>query len=221
MSPFFQCPSCGTSYLSTETPQQCITCGKELAGADVPLAEEIAPDPTESISSGPAEIGNPPKFPKTVIVAGTSWCTLGVLILIGTILGFLVCLPIFAAALSGRPVPVCFGVFFLLVLLFGAAIGIGFLKCGAQSLSGEARNMAANGLGSILIGLLGIPVELVVYVNRESMAEANKIPVQEIENICMWHLSIELAFILSGVLALCGHKAYRNWRSYQQKRLRP
>jgi hypothetical protein len=53
-------------------------------------------------------------------------------------------------------------------------------------------------------------------MNRESLADSNRISVQEIVEVFLWHTAIDLLLFLAGGLALNGRKSYSEWRAKQR-----
>lgn len=150
----------------------------------------------------------PAPFPLGVRLAGVVWIGFGVLSLINLAVSFAV-----AGGNRGPGATPGSGA-------CGALIGVVFLACGYQTVTGTAKDTRGNGIGSIVFGLLQLLVGGAIAVLGVGGANANPgnpanggpplAGVMLITGAVVAAMGV--AMITAGVLALVGRRAYLDWR---------
>ena len=88
--------------------------------------------------------------------------------------------------------------------IFALAISVAFVIAGIQTISGKARDVLGNGIGSIVLGGLGLLALLFVAFSFRGLA---------IGVILLIGMLNTGGLVLAGVLALTGRSGYREWRA--------
>lgn len=147
-----------------------------------------------------------PAFPIAVKLAGIAWIGFGAVEWIAVIL---------ALAQSGanqgaggRPQP--------LTPCCPGLVGLAFLVCGYQTVTGKTKDTLGNSIGSILLGLLQLAVGVAIGLfgvaanNRNNDGGLMGAVLAAILGL------LGAGLIAAGVLALVGRSAYRDWRRSQK-----
>jgi hypothetical protein len=151
--------------------------------------------------------------PRVVVVAGYICCAFGGLFLLSRVADFTIskALDIPAAGPQGGVLP----------LAFGAVIGLMFLSSGVLTVQGKAKNLAGNGVFSLVIGLLCCVVNFPSFLRVLALSSGEE---PQPEGYPDWLLPVMLfigsasvvmglALMLAGVLMLTGRNAYEAWRT--------
>lgn len=143
-----------------------------------------------------------PAYPWIVTMAGVIWISFGGLVLLST--------PVFLAAM-GKPAGLrAYGSGAFVVCVFAAlSIGAGFIYIGVEAIRGNASDMLADGIGSLILGVLSVGsalLELQISTSARDFKLAIMLP-------C---LVMAGGFMAAGILALGGRKDYKAWRKAQQ-----
>jgi hypothetical protein len=162
---------------------------------------------------------NEPPFPTKVTVAGIAWIVFGGLIVVNILI-----LLVLLAANTGGGGPgerdrtsEFIGVGLCLSILLGL-FAAGFIFVGVQSVRGTAPGTVANGVGSIIFGLLNF-IPLVALLVRASAPGRFPPSVTEyIQGAISFFFG--MALIAVGILALVGSPEYKVWRQFQKAKER-
>lgn len=142
-------------------------------------------------------------------IAGVIWIGAGALSLINMVITF-------AQQGGGNAAPgtnpasgVCAGL-----------IGLAFLVCGYQTVTGQASDTRGNGIGSILLGLLQFLIGGAILAlggagvaaNANAGNPNNAAPAGVVVVIGLMIVAVGLVMITAGVLALIGRTAYLEWK---------
>jgi hypothetical protein len=154
---------------------------------------------------------SPPRFPGIVMAAGVIWIGGGSLALISA-MGNLALLGANQGAnqqAGGAPGAIGGG-------CCSGLVGIAFLVCGFQTVTGKSSDTLGNGIGSLVLGLLALLIAagtvfggFVLLGNQNAPGQAlaaGIIVAAGLFGLC------GAALILAGILALVGRSAYREWR---------
>ena len=85
--------------------------------------------------------------------------------------------------------------------LIGLAISVAFIVAGVQTISGRAKDVLGNGIGSIVLGGLG----LVLIMLAAAVLGMHLVVLIGVVN--------SGGLITAGILALAGRSGYRDWRA--------
>lgn len=88
--------------------------------------------------------------------------------------------------------------------IFALAISVAFVIAGIQTISGKARDVLGNGIGSIVLGGLGLLALLFVAFSFRGLA---------VGVILLVGMVNTGGLVLAGILALNGRSGYREWRA--------
>ena len=160
-----------------------------------------------------------PPFPTKVTVAGIAWIVFGGLIVVNLLIALVLLAAVSRSAVgvdreqasSAFAVGICLSV---LLGLFAA----GFIFVGVQSVRGTAPGTIANGVGSIIFGLLNFIPLFVLVVRANS---PGRIPPGTGEYIQAGISSLfGLALIAVGAVAIAGAAEYKMWRQFRKAKER-
>jgi hypothetical protein len=95
-------------------------------------------------------------------------------------------------------------------------IGIAFLVCGYQTVTGKSSDTLGNGIGSLVLGLLALLVAagaafggFALLGNQNAPGQGLAVGMMVIAGLVgLWGATL----LLAGILALAGRSAYREWR---------
>jgi hypothetical protein len=161
-------------------------------------------DDSDDFEDEPYDRGRVP-FPGVVKAAGVIWIGVGSLSLINMMATF---------ALAGQnpgaanPASGC----------CPGLIGLAFLVCGYQTVTGKATDTLGNGVGSMVLGLLQLGIAALVglggaLLGQNGGAQAPQaLPPVVFLVIAGFVGVLGATLVLAGVLALSGRSAYREWR---------
>ena len=146
------------------------------------------------------------------------------MLLLGTVYAFSIILAVFLIGLAvggaaaswlirRTPADVALGLCQLLL-----TIGIAFLSCGIQTVTGKAKDTMGNAIGSILLGgvllLAGLAIAVFGVMGNKAGGPGPGMPkeVMFIAGIIAGFLGLFL--VIAGIMALAGRSGYREWRQY-------
>jgi len=88
--------------------------------------------------------------------------------------------------------------------IFALAVSVAFVVAGIQTISGKAKDTLGNGIGSIVLGGLGLLALLFVAFSFRGLA---------VGAILLIGMVNTGGLVLAGILALSGRGGYREWRA--------
>ncbi len=172
---------------------------EDIQGGAVPPRREA---PLEDDDYGPdSEFLTAAPFPGTVLAAGVIWIVYGCLVFLDLVVVLLAIFAVAANAKGDAAGAVVAGT--LCGLAFVGLIGAAFLFVGVQSVRGTARDTLGNGVGSIILGLLGLG-GVALYASLGQFIPAGGAAVGG------------GLLLTAGVLALVGRSPYKLWRMAQR-----
>jgi hypothetical protein len=163
-----------------------------------------------------------PSFPGIVRAAGIIWIGVGGLELLNAVANAVM------AGMNQNQNPGSVG-----GVCCAGGIGIAFLVCGIQTVTGKATDTLGNAIGSLALGLLLLGLGVLVGfggailgANPNANANANGLPAVVFVILGVITSVLGLTLILAGVLALMGRARYKEWRqanfpSSRSRRRRP
>jgi hypothetical protein len=154
-----------------------------------------------------------PPFPTKVTVAGIAWIVFGGLIVVNLLIALVLLFALRVPAGAGDAAAV--GVCLSIVLGLFAA---GFIFVGVQSVRGTAPGTIANGVGSIIFGLLNFIPLVALLVRASSPARFPPTVMEYIQAAISSFFA--LALIVVGILAIVGAPEYKVWRQFQKAKER-
>lgn len=154
----------------------------------------------------------PVPFPGIVRAAGIIWICVGALELVNAALTLVL------AGVNQNPggaSGVC----------CSGGVGIAFLMCGMQTVTGKAKDTLGNGIGSIALGVLLLGAGVLIgfggaFLGANPGANQNGPPPELFIIIGAITAVLGLTLILAGTLALVGRSRYREWREARSPRSR-
>lgn len=165
----------------------------------------------EDDDRGPADR---PAFPGIVRLAGIIWIGVGALELLNAAANVVL------AGMNQNQNPGTAG-----GACCAVGVGIAFLVCGIQTVTGKAKDTLGNSIGSLVLGALILGLAALIgfggaVLGANPNANANGIAPGVFIAIAVFTGLMGLTLLLAGVLALMGRRQYQEWREANTPRKR-